>query len=72
MATLDIRSIGEEITHIQFGDYENGTAGVIRQSTNEKEIFLQNDCEHVRGYVRLSDIDNLILALQKAKEMWGK
>lgn len=72
MATLDIRNAtDDEITHIQFGSFHNTCGGIVALSSNTDEISIQDKEEDINGYIRIDDIDNLILALQKAKELWG-
>ena len=64
---IDIRQEAqEEITGIKFDDSPdyitcNGIAGSVRLKQKGRNIILCNTV----------DIDNLIKALQKAKELWG-
>lgn len=72
MATLDVRNTtDDEITHIQFGSFHNGCSGIMTLSGNTDEIAIYDKEEKNGCYIRIDDIDNLILALQKAKELWG-
>ena len=68
MRELDIRDLeeDEEITRIRFSDddwLEQGSFALdIVTGTHRRQ----------QSRVYLSDIDNLILALKKAKELWMK
>ena len=67
MATLYIRESEKQIDKIKFdGSYdfllEYGGYLKIYKDWNEEEVTL----------VSMHEIDHLILALQKAKELWGK
>ena len=71
MATLDIRNVpSDPIDEIIFGRGQDQNSMRLVKSTRTTE-FILFDLEERSGYVAISDIDNLILALQKAKELWG-
>ena len=61
----DIRSEAKErpITSIRFGDND----GDLVENGAYKVYICRDDA----GELMMEDIDNLILALQKAKELWG-
>ena len=61
MATLDIRMIEEDITRIQWGGCD------FVQVEGRKYLILNNYSSVI---VYKHEIDNLIKALQKAKELW--
>lgn len=76
MATLDIRT-GTNLTidEILFQkSSESNSLSSIKQSPNKytKSVFFKNCKGDLVGFVDMDDIDNLILALQKAKELWSK
>lgn len=69
MATIDIREDSSEIDTIKFSDTGN-QANVV---SNTPGSWIEVSYEH-GSYsigVEKKDIDNLILALKKAKELWG-
>lgn len=76
MANLDIRDIPQEksIDFIRFADNPAGTAlgksFALRKfvPTQFKIVTPSGDVCHVK----MEDVDNLILALQKAKELWSE
>jgi hypothetical protein len=73
MATLDIRTIGDEpITEIKFGEGDNENSSAVSKRFGHQEVILIDRDDDSSGYIAIKDIDNLILALQKAKELWGK
>lgn len=66
MATLDIRNyVEEDITTIKFSDGDS-----IEHKSSDVIIIRDNVCGDFCG-VFVSDIPNLIKALQKAQELWG-
>jgi len=65
MATIDIRKYSENITSIDFSDSDS----VDYESDGVISIY-DNTCNH-GCKVFISDIPNLIKALQKAQELWG-
>lgn len=72
MATLDIRHQQEgEITEIAFGSGYNSNSCKVVKASIEDEVILHDHSSFSTGFIAISDIDNLILALQKAKELWG-
>ena len=75
MATLDIRDTTELVVDeiLFYRSAQDNALSSIVQSPNRhsKAIVFKNCKDESVGYVAISDIDNLILALQKAKELWG-
>lgn len=74
MTTLDIRTNNCPITSIKFADGNWDWACTItvkQHPINVTELFLCDIDGDTTNYINLADIDNLILALQKAKELWG-
>jgi len=76
MATLDIR-IMSELTVDEILFYKSSECNAlssIKQSLNRhtKSVVFKNCKGDSVGFVEVVDIDNLILALQKAKELWSK
>ena len=66
MAELDIRDCDDEIDSIRFSNSNIQFAEIIDYDCVSGSIVFD-----LTG-VHFSDIDNLIKALQKAKEIWGK
>lgn len=63
MATIDIREAEQDVTAIVYcGDNVTPKDAVYKCSVNAVELFGE--------LIYKCDIDNLILALQKAKELW--
>lgn len=74
MTTLDIRTNNSPITSITFadGEWDWGCTITVKQHQRDvTELFLRDMDGDATNCLNLSDIDNLILALQKAKELWG-
>ena len=72
MTTLDIRKTGDEpITEIKFGDGNNINSCALEKRIGCQEVILLDRNVDPSGYIAINDIDNLILALQKAKELWS-
>lgn len=76
MATLDIRDLPQkkDISVIRFSDNPPGSA--LGKAFALKE-FVPAQFEIVTPsgdacHVKMEDVDNLILALQKAKELWSE
>ena len=72
MATIDIREGSSAIDTITFADNHDGVSSIRRVNGFSKSEWLElldefGEC----NVIRMSDIDNLILALKKAKELWG-
>ena len=67
MATLDIRESEEQIDKIKFDDSSDY---LLRGNTSV--CIYKNRMDDTVVLVNIKDIDYLILALQKAKELWGK
>lgn len=66
---IDIRDdSSEEVTHIRFAHDSEEHACKIE---NRDDGFVIVDCDDIsEGYISSTSIDNLIKALQKAKEIW--
>lgn len=63
---IDIRNNSEEIVDIiRFSEHD-----IIKHDDNVIEIIDEDDPPSCTTIYK-KDIDNLILALQKAKELWG-
>ncbi|UZV39724.1 hypothetical protein APT65_00121 [Trabzonvirus APT65] len=76
MAGLDIRNIPQEksIDFIRFSDNPLGTA-LGKSFALRKFVPAQFKIVTPEGdacHVKMEDVDNLILALQKAKELWSE
>jgi hypothetical protein len=67
MATIDVREEGEEVTSITFGK-DGGY--LTNKSLVAIDIHGGDEFSEFRISVHKSDIDYLIKALQKAKELW--
>lgn len=64
---IDIRNHSDEVVDvIRFSDRD-----IIRHEDSAIEIIDEGDHQY-RTAIYKKDIDNLILALQKAKELWGE
>lgn len=73
MATLDIRTADlTEIDEIIFGGGQADNAMKLVKFNDKGEFQLYDLDDERSGYLAVEDIDNLILALRKAKELWGK
>jgi len=71
MATLDIRNKQKEaITDIVFCDIYKDTINDWTKGVSGGGEFLELKITHDR--IDYNDIDNFILALKKAKELWNK
>jgi len=72
---IDIRrkEVDSEDVRIRFGQYEIlSYAGDDLGDTMDEGGFYSNDeADGSNVAIYLKDIDNLILALKKAKELWG-
>ena len=69
MSTIDIRSeTSQPIREIVFADNNSECAYYLSYIHHTQEMYLHSDdtCHPIR----VSDIDNLIKALNKAKEIW--
>ena len=66
MATIDIRDKGELVDSIRYADH----ARIWNKGNGYFEITTDNLGGRI--HVEPKDIPNLIKALQKAKELWGK
>lgn len=75
MSTIDVRSGDEErIKSVVFADDHSGYYASKLQLTNNwdgKHITFEDSDGDDAYKLNLEDIDNMILALQKAKELWG-
>lgn len=76
MSALDIRNIPkkEDINLIRFSDDAAGTA-LGKAFAIEKFVPKQFRVRTPGGepcHINMEDVDNLILALQKAKELWSE
>jgi hypothetical protein len=71
MSTLDIRD-GQErtITKIKFSAASDDHLSDFKKSLSGSGSYLVISLSHNR--IDYSDIDNFILALEKAKELWAK
>jgi GT2 family glycosyltransferase len=69
MAAIDVRE-NQPIDTIIFADEEATSAGAYKLENycSNEIVILNNNDESV--YLKHSDIDNLIAALHKAKELW--
>ena len=68
MSTIDIRKEADTaVDKIVYGSSEEA----ISQDVEGMIILVDGDMQE-DAYVRVSDISNLIKALQKAQELWGK
>lgn len=65
MSELDIRDIAAQIDVIRFSEDSPYTSCSIKWYEDSRKICFNG----IR--VNYSDIDNLIKALEKAKEIWG-
>jgi hypothetical protein len=72
MGMYDVRTQGTEgVDEIVFADSDATTQGVYKvmaYASDELRIFADGVGS---TYLRYDDIDNFILALQKAKELWS-
>lgn len=68
MARIDIRNANdyEEITEIQFGNDET----LVYGSTESDLFYVRSEAKLVPVYIE--SIDNMIKALEQAKELWGE
>lgn len=57
---------------IKFGDSEEDAAQALTKLKNHNKVILTESDGWSCSIINISDIDNLILALQKAKELWSK
>jgi hypothetical protein len=72
MATYDVRKQQqEEITEIQFNDSFNRIVGSSGDSLNGLTLIDSNGAMADKYLADFDEIDNLIAALKKAKELWG-
>ena len=55
---------------IKFGDSEEDAAQALTKLKNHNKVILTESDGWSCSIINISDIDNLILALQIAKEMW--
>ncbi len=55
---------------IKFGDSEEDAAQSLTKLKNQDKVILTESDGWSCSIINISDIDNLILALQIAKEMW--
>lgn len=55
---------------IKFGDSEEDAAQSLTKLKNQDKVILTESDGRSCSIINISDIDNLILALQIAKEMW--
>lgn len=69
MSKLDIRTAPSNPTVIVFGDHT--TAYATQINIEGTYIILQDSEGDYENDVSVGDVDNLILALQKAKEVMG-
>jgi hypothetical protein len=73
MAKLDIRNAApDEVAEVVFADKSGDTNYMLYKlaKSSDADLF-RAEFENDYAYVRYDDIDNLILALQKAKELWA-
>ena len=68
MTTIDIRENVEEITAVRFADTCRACA--VRNDSGKGLVLIDTDSKGDACFY-YNDIDNLIKALQKAKELWG-
>jgi len=70
---IDIRGNKEdEVDEIQFADIgSRNKAFVIKRDDSERLINIVGFSDHIHTRVMKGDIDNLIKALEMAKELWG-
>ena len=70
MTTLDIRNYSKEtITEIKF----DSTLDMLVDNHNRGTVLAIKSCDGVlRDLCHYKDLDNFILACQKAKELWHK
>lgn len=67
---IDVRNDRQaEIETIIFGDGTGDYVGQLRLIC--KDIYLEGLDDDGDSFITLDDIDNMILALKKAKEIWG-
>jgi hypothetical protein len=71
MAAIDIRATGDEpIDCIVFADQDATSSGIYKiEIYDSSEVRFENSNDE-SSYLRKTDIDNFITALQKAKELW--
>lgn len=72
MSKIDIRD-GQKIVGIRgvvFADADRNEYRATQVHFNGECVLIQ-DCDDAVSEISLKDIDNLILALKKAKELWG-
>ena len=55
---------------IKFGDSKEDAAQSLTKLKHQDKVFLTESDGWSCSIINISDIDNLILALQIAKEMW--
>jgi hypothetical protein len=77
MAKLDIRKPTDPIKYITFADDYSQCGGVrgncvyeIAKNNGESDYVYLESSVGEAVTIRMGDIDNFILALQKAKELW--
>jgi hypothetical protein len=70
MSRIDVRKEEpEKVIQIQFSD-NTSFAAVLYLNGNDTLGLLSGGGDHECEF-KLCDVDNLILALEKAKELWG-
>lgn len=73
MAEMDVRKLSENIDTIRFADKNSGgsykTSSIGFAGLSQVDIITSHG---VVAHVKFSDIDNFIIALKKAKELWSK
>ena len=68
MSEIDIRQGGvQKVTAIRFADKEH----LEFDENGHASVIILMDCDNENGRLYVKDIPNLILALQKALELWG-
>jgi hypothetical protein len=71
MASIDIRIKGdEEVTDIVFADQLNTSSYGMQRLEKYSDDMMKIHWDGDYGYIAFKDVDNMIEALQKAKEIW--
>lgn len=71
MARLDVRQVSEEeINEIQFSAAAADAAIIEGQAGSDCLSIVDADQDSTNT-IRMRDVDNMIKALEKAKELWG-
>ncbi len=72
--TIDIRRYSEPVQHrdIVFTEKDKGGNGMAYRVTDDFPVQCGIESRSGKVHVKYEDIDNLVRALQLAKQMWGR